>query len=100
MQRCQRSCKTSRGTHITVDGKKAHFHARGPNDLKARWDGGNEKTHLKFINVSYSASQGKVTMNSEAVYEAKADLGRDALIAAKDQFQIAIAAKILEKFVK
>ena len=86
-------------TDITVDGKKAHFHGV-PNDLKARWVDGDKYTHLKFISVSYSAGQGKVTMNYEAVYEAKGDLGRDALIAAKDQFQIAIAAKILEKFVK
>ena len=87
-------------TDITVDGKKAHFHGV-PNDLKARWVDGDKYTHLKFISVSYSAGQGKVTMNYEAVYgDATGDLGRDALIAANVKFNSAIAAKILEKFVK
>lgn len=82
---------------ITVDGKKAHFHGV-PEDLKARWEGSAGDTHLKFIGVAYRSKE--VVMNYEAVYgNATGDLGRDALIDAKDKFKKAIAAKILEKFV-
>ena len=86
---------------IVVNGNKAHYHGDGPSIyVKARWENGPRKTHLKF-RVTYISSENKVVVGCEGIVGIEGGpLGLDDLDAAKTDFATAIGESILAVFVK